>query len=85
MAKETFQLGANEKHVLLVDVSIFWKRVKIEVDSKTIVDESHFTPGPSQYKFDIGATEKHKVEVSAGGFSPIKVYVDGKEIQKAGG
>jgi len=81
MAKENFEIGDKEKHLLTVDVSIFWKKIKIELDDEKLVDKGHFTPGPEQFTFDVGTDEKHKVEVSAGGFSPTKVLVDGKEVE----
>ena len=82
MAKDTFKIGENEKHVILVNASIFWKRITIEIDGKTMVNEYSYSPSPKQYHFDVGTSEKHHVEISAGGFSSIKVVVDGKEVQK---
>jgi len=82
MTKETFEIGENEKHVIIVNASIFWKRITIELDGKTMVNEYSYSPVPKEYQFDVGTTEKHHVEISAGGFSSIKVVVDGKEAQK---
>jgi hypothetical protein len=82
MAKETFEIGETEKHLILVNASIFWKRITIDVDGKTMVNEYSYSPAPKQYQFDLGTSEKHHVEISAGGFSSIKVVVDGKETQK---
>ena len=47
-----------------------------------MVNEYHYSPVPKEFKFDVGTSEKHHVEISAGGFSSIKVIVDGKEAQK---
>jgi hypothetical protein len=82
MTKETFEIGETEKHLIIVDASLFWKRITIEIDGKTMVNEYHYSPVPKEFKFDVGTSEKHHVEISAGGFSPIKVVVDGKEAQK---
>jgi hypothetical protein len=82
MAKDTFKIGETEKHVIVVDASIFWKHITIEVDGKTMVNEYSYSPAPKKFQFDVGTSEKHHVEISAGGFSSIKVVVDGKEAQK---
>jgi hypothetical protein len=33
---------------------------------------------------EVGNSEKHHLEISAGPFSPIKLFVEGKEAQKTG-
>jgi hypothetical protein len=82
MAKETFEIGEKEKHVIVVNASIFWKSITIDIDGKTMVNEHSYSPLPKEYKFDVGTAEKHHVEISVGGLAPIKVLVDGKEAQK---
>lgn len=82
MTKEKFEIGESEKHLIVVNASIFWKRITIEIDGKMIVNEYHYSPTPKEFQFDVGSSEKHHVEISAGGFSSIKVLVDGKEAQK---
>ena len=82
MAKAKFEIGETEKHILVVDTSVFWKRITIELDGKKVVNKSHFIPGPEKFQFDVGSSEHHRVEISAGGFSPIIVSVDGKEAQE---
>jgi hypothetical protein len=82
MTKKTFEIGDTEKHLIIVNASIFWKHITIEIDRKTMVNEYSYSPAPKQYQFDVGTSEKHHVEISAGGFSSIKVVVDGKEAQK---
>ncbi len=81
MSKTNFEIGEKEKHLLTVSWSIVSKRILIKLDDEKLVDKGHFTPGPEQFTFDVGDTEKHKVEVSVGGFSHLKVLVDGKPIE----
>ena len=81
MAKAKFEIGETEKHIIVVDTSVFWKSITIELDGKKVVSKSHFIPGPENFQYDVGDYEKHHVEISAGGFSPIKLFVDGKEAQ----
>ncbi len=85
MADINYEIGDKEKHLLTVAVSVFWKKIRIQLDGEDLVNKGHFTPGPEQFTFDVGETEKHKVEVSAGGFSSTKVTVDGKEIEGSKG
>ena len=81
MSKYNFEVGEMEKHNVYVNWSKFMKRVRVEVDSKVIVDEPNFSPAVKKYAFDVGESEKHRVEVSAGLFSPFKVVVDGKTVK----
>ena len=82
MTKVTFEIGEAEKHVMEVDWSLFMKHLVIKLDGEKVVDKFHYSPAPETFHFDVGNNEMHQVEISAGGFSPIKVYVDGKATQK---
>jgi hypothetical protein len=44
--------------------------------------KAKFEPLPKKFQLDVGNSEKHHLEISAGPFSPIKLFVDGKEVQK---
>ena len=81
MAKVTVDIGEKEKHHLVVNFSIFSKRITIEMDGKKVVDKGHYSPAPEKFQFDVGSSEQHRVEVSAGGFSPIIVSVDGNQLK----
>ena len=72
----------NEKLTFIVNASVLLKYIKIEVDGKKVVNEGNFQPFPKKFQLDVGNSEKHHVEISAGPFSPIKLFVDGKETQK---
>jgi len=52
------------------------------VDGEKVVNESHFSPLPKKFQFEVGNTEKHQVEINTGPFSSTKVTVDGKAAQK---
>jgi hypothetical protein len=81
MGKAIFEIGEKEVHVLTVGWSILTKRIFIELDDEKLVDKGHYTPTPEKFTFDVGSSEKHKVEVSVGGFSSVKVWVDGKPLE----
>jgi hypothetical protein len=82
MTKAKFEIGENEKHTIIVNANPLLKYIKIEVDGEKVVDEANFQPLPKKFQLDVGSSEKHQVEISAGPFSPIKLFVDGKEAQK---
>ena len=82
MTKANFEIGENEKHTIVVNASALLKFVKIEVDGEKVVNEANFQPLAKKFELDVGSSEKHHVEISAGPFSPIKLFVDGKETQK---
>jgi len=50
--------GETEKHVIKVNTSIFWKRITIEINGKTMVNEYSYSPAPKEFKFDVGTSEK---------------------------
>lgn len=81
MSKFNFEVGEAEKHLVNVNWSKLMKRVRIDVDGKSVVDEPNFSPAVKKYTFDVGESEKHKVEVSAGMLSPLEVVVDGKPVK----
>ena len=82
MAKAKFEIGEAEKHTVIVNASALLKFIKIEVDGEKVVNEANFQPSAKKFQLDVGSSEKHHVEISAGPFSPIKLFVDGKEAQK---
>ena len=82
MSKAKFEIGDNEKHIIVVDNSLFWKHITIELDGEKVVNESHFSPTGKKFEFDVGSSEKHHVKISAGGFSHTELFVDGKAVQE---
>jgi hypothetical protein len=82
MTKAKFEVGETEKHIIIVNASALLKYIKIEVDGKKVVNESNFQPLPKKFHLDVGNSEKHHLEISAGPFSSIILFVDGKEAQK---
>lgn len=82
MTKDRFEIGENEKHTVIVNANPLLKYIKIEVDGEKVVNEANFQPFSKKFQLDVGNSEKHHVEISAGPFSPIKLFVDGKEAQK---
>ena len=83
MTKARFVIGEDEKHTFVVDNSILWKRIIIELDGEAVVKESHFTPQGKKFEFDVGSSEKHHVVINAGGFSTTKLFVDGKALRES--
>ena len=54
----------------------------VELDGHTIFKKGLvFSPSKQEFHFDVGTSESHKVDVSAGPFSPIEVLVDGRPVQ----
>ena len=82
MAKAKFEIGATEKHTIIVNASALLKYTAIEVDGEKVVNEANFQPSSKKFQLDVGNSEKHHLEISAGPFSSIKLFVDGKEAQK---
>jgi hypothetical protein len=83
MAKAKFEIGETEKHLIFVNNSLFWKHITIEIDGEKVADEAHFSPKGKRFQFDVGSSEKHHVEISAGGFSTTELLVDGKAVQES--
>ena len=82
MAKQKFEIGEKEKHLIEVETSLFWKTIKVKLDGRTVVNDFHPSPVPKKFPFEVGDTELHQVDVSAGGFSSIELLVDGKPAKK---
>ncbi len=72
MTKETFEIGETEKHLIIVDASIFWKHITIEIDGKTMVNEYSYSPMPKKFQFDVGTSEKHQWKSAPGASHPSK-------------
>ena len=82
MTKAKFEIGETEKHTIIVNASALLKYIKIEVDGEKVVNEANFQPTPKKFHLNVGTSENHHLEISAGPFSPIEIFVDGKEAQK---
>ena len=82
MTKAKFEIGETEKHTIIVNVTPLLKYTAIEVDGEKVVNEANFQPLAKKFQLDVGNSEKHHLEISAGPFSPITLFVDGKEAQK---
>ena len=83
MTKAKFEIGKTEKHTIIVNASAFLKYIKIEVDGEKVINESNFQPSAKKFELDVRNSEKHHSEISAGSFSPIRIFVDGKDAQKS--
>jgi hypothetical protein len=83
MSKTKFEIGETEKHLIIVDNSILWKRVIIVLDGEKVVNKSHFSPQGEKFEFEVGNSEKHHVVISAGGFSHTELFVDGKAVKQS--
>jgi hypothetical protein len=78
---EKFEIGEKERHFITVDWDMFARRMTVELDGQTVFKGFVLSPFAKKFNLDVGTSEIHKVEVSAGIFSPIKVLVDGKPAQ----
>ena len=66
MTKAKFEIGETEKHTIIVNATALLKYIKIEVDGKKVVNESHFSS--KEVPVGVGNSEKHHLEISAGPF-----------------
>lgn len=82
MAKYKYAVGEKEKHGFIVSWSILSKHLTIEIDGEKVVDKFHYSPTPEKFEYEVGSSEKHLVKISAGGFSAVKLFADGEELQK---
>ena len=82
MAKHKYTVGEKEKHNITVNWSILSKHLTIEIDGEKMVDKFHYSPAPEKFEYELGGSEKHLVEISAGGFSAVKLFVNGEELQQ---
>ena len=48
--KAKLEIGETEKHTIIVNASALLKYIKIEVDGKKVVNESHFSPVPKKFQ-----------------------------------
>jgi len=39
MAKQKFEIGEKEKHLIEVETSLFWKTIKVKLDGRTVVND----------------------------------------------
>ena len=76
-----YEMGEKEQHYLTIDWNAATKAMTVELDGKAILKKGFFfSPRNQKFHFDVGASEIHKVEVSAGLFSSIIVLVDGRAV-----
>jgi hypothetical protein len=78
---EKFEIGVKEKHFFTVEYNAVTKRIKIEQDGKTVANTMNWSPLAKKFKFDIGGSEQHQIEISVGPFHPIELKVDGQRIK----
>ena len=82
MSKEEFEIGEKEKHFLTVEWDMITKRIKIEQDGVIVANELRpFPPFAKKFQFDVGSSEPHHVEITAGPFHPIELMADGDKIR----
>ncbi len=81
MVKGKFEVGDSEKHIVYVNANPFLKTIRIEVDGERVIDVANFQP-VRKLQLDIGKMEKHHLDVHLRAFTPVKLFVDGKEIQQ---
>ena len=85
MTKAKFEIGENEKHTIIVNANPLLKYIRIEVDGEKVVNEANFQLLPKKFQLDVGNSEKHHLEISAGPFSPIKLFWTEKKLKKLKG
>jgi hypothetical protein len=83
MSKVNFEIGDKEKHHVFVHNDLVLKHITIEIDGEKVADESHFSPSGKKFQFDVGTSEKHHLEITAGGFSHTELSVDGKPVPES--
>ena len=82
MPNAKFEVGEKEKYYFTVNWEIVTKRITIEQDGAIIANEGHwYSPFSKKFKFDIGSSERHHVEIAAGPFRPIELMVDGEKAR----
>jgi hypothetical protein len=82
MTKAKFEIGETEKHTIIVNSSALLKYIKIEVDGEKVVNEANFQPLPKKFQLEVGNSEKHHLEISAGPFSPYQTIRGRKRSSK---
>jgi hypothetical protein len=73
-----YEVGEKEKHLFTIDHNPVTHRIKIEQDSKIVVNKLNLTPNAQKCEFDIDGSEAHYVEITIGPFTPIELKVDGE-------
>lgn len=81
MVKGKFEVGENEKHTVFVNANPILKYIRIEVDGVRVVNVANFQPS-RKLELDVGESEKHHLEVDIRAFTPVKLFVDGDEVQQ---
>ena len=81
MAKASFEVGEAEKHIIAVNANPFLKVIRVEVDGERVIDVANLQPS-RKLQLDVGKLEKHSLEIDIRLLSPIRLFADGKEIQK---
>ena len=78
MSTEKFEVGEKEKHYFNVEWGLIAKRLKIEQDGVIVFNKGFvFSPFTRKFKTEVGSSEPHHVEITAGPFLPIELTVDG--------
>ena len=53
----------------------------IELDGQTMFNKGNFfSPFTRKFNFDVGSSEPHHVEITAGPFHPIELKVDSEKV-----
>ena len=82
MPNARYEVGENEKHNFTVTWETASKHITIEQDGVIVANEGHwYSPLPKKFQFDIGGSEPHRIEITAGPFQPIELKVDGKTVR----
>lgn len=81
MAKAKFEIGENEKHTISVNANPLLKYIRIEVDGERVIDVANFQPS-RKFELNVGNLEEHQLEIRIRAFSPVRLFVDGKEVEK---
>lgn len=81
MAKAKFEVGESEKHTIDVNANPFLKFIRIYIDGERVINVANFTPS-RDFQLDVGNSEMHQVEIKIRALTPIRLFVDGKEIQQ---
>lgn len=80
MSKAKFEVGDDEKHTVSVNANPFLKYIRVEVDGKRVINVANFTP-TRKLELEVGESEKHHLEIDIRALTPIRLFVDGEEVQ----
>jgi hypothetical protein len=65
-----------------VNWDLITKHLTVELDGQTMYNKGFvLSPLPKKSQLDIGSSETHHVEVSAGPFQPIELKADGEKVR----